>query len=801
MARMDYFGLPKDVERCEHLLHSVQGRDRLAVVAELAWYLRQRDAPRARALIEEARRLLTNTGELDANERACLEGRLLAVTAVDQWLSAQLDQARTTIALARGCFESAADPVGIGDSLFIEAYMVSHAEGSGTAEPFFASAARAYASSGDTVRMRVCDAMAANQRIFDAQGGEGNHASSGVIDDHPGVEAEVEKTRVMACAFAGDVAGAIVHAQRAFEKCSEVGDINAAIVSATNVGWGYNTLNDHARACEWVERALALARSMQWPRPLASALQGMGSMLHLLHRNDAARDVLLEGLKVLEPFEGTPLRLTTSLEYGHVLFDLGEYEQAQQVLAHCVEESKRLGLFEFESSAFCLQARTLGHLGELSQAIASANEALELARRAKPLEPKINALRAFAEISRIGRLLPPAGSAAASAPIHYLEQAVRTCSQIEGYLVPDDLLNELSRDYEAAGDLAQALANARRAAAARERTRSKEADNLTTAMQVRHETERARAEANHHKMLAQAEAAANLANAALLAKLRSVLAAAPVGIAFTRDQRFELVSLALCLQFGREEQDLLGRSMRVVFGSDTDYEAFVAAVEVSLQADEPYTGEYRMMRADGTLFWAELRGQRHDPEDPDAGTIWTFTNVDRRIAERTELEWSATHDPLTGLANRKAFELQGKRVVEALPRSLPAALVMIDLDRFKPINDTEGHAAGDAMLKAVANAITSQVRAGDLVVRQGGDEFALLLTRCPPEAALRVAENVRAAVAAIALPWQGKELRVGASLGVASLSEHTQDFDAWTAQADAACYKAKADGRNAVRAA
>ena len=140
-------------------------------------------------------------------------------------------------------------------------------------------------------------------------------------------------------------------------------------------------------------------------------------------------------------------------------------------------------------------------------------------------------------------------------------------------------------------------------------------------------------------------------------------------------------------------------------------------------------------------------------------------------------------------------------MVEALPRSLPAAVVMIDLDHFKPINDRAGHAAGDAMLKAVAAAIVSRVRATDLVVRLGGDEFALLLERCPHDTALRIAENVRQAVAAIELNWEGQALRVGASLGVASLGAETLSADDWLAAADAACYAARPEGRGAVRAA
>ena len=89
----------------------------------------------------------------------------------------------------------------------------------------------------------------------------------------------------------------------------------------------------------------------------------------------------------------------------------------------------------------------------------------------------------------------------------------------------------------------------------------------------------------------------------------------------------------------------------------------------------------------------------------------------------------------------------------------------------------------------------------DLVVRLGGDEFALLLERCPLDVALRVAENVRAAIAALVLPWEDRQLRVGASLGVACLAPDMADVAAWVMAADAACYAAKAAGRGMVRSA
>ena len=279
-------------------------------------------------------------------------------------------------------------------------------------------------------------------------------------------------------------------------------------------------------------------------------------------------------------------------------------------------------------------------------------------------------------------------------------------------------------------------------------------------------------------------------NGLVLRKLHSVMGAAPVGIAFTRDERFELVSSELCRLFGRVERDFLGQHSEILFAAPQDDRLLAPQVHAAFGAGNAYVGEWQMRRADGSHFWARLRGKPVHAGDPTAGAIWTINDISEERLAREQLEWSAAHDSLTGLANRKAFESRAARVFEALPRSLPAAIVFIDLDHFKPINDSAGHAAGDAMLRAVAAEMTNRVRASDLVVRLGGDEFALLLERCPLDVAVRVAENVRAAIAALVLPGEHRQLRVSASLGVACLAPDLPDVAAWVMAADSACYAA-----------
>jgi len=165
--------------------------------------------------------------------------------------------------------------------------------------------------------------------------------------------------------------------------------------------------------------------------------------------------------------------------------------------------------------------------------------------------------------------------------------------------------------------------------------------------------------------------------------------------------------------------------------------------------------------------------------------------------QRERLAWTASHDSLTGLANRAEFE---QLLASATQRAAqqPFCALFIDLDRFKQVNDSAGHAAGDAMLRDIAHQLVGQVRQSDTVARLGGDEFAVLLHQCPRPQALVIAEKLRAAVEAYALHWEGQCFQVGASIGLVPVDGSFADHTAVLRAADAACYSAKRDGRNRV---
>ncbi len=170
----------------------------------------------------------------------------------------------------------------------------------------------------------------------------------------------------------------------------------------------------------------------------------------------------------------------------------------------------------------------------------------------------------------------------------------------------------------------------------------------------------------------------------------------------------------------------------------------------------------------------------------------------RRLA--LQLETMALRDALTGLPNRRALTTAAARLVTPDGAIAPGhALLLVDLDHFKSINDRGGHPFGDRVLAAVAEALSRVAPAGSLVARLGGEEFALLCPGLGREAAARLAEGVRAAVEGLRFDLDGVRVPVTASLGVAATSQgHPLELSHWLAAADAALYRAKADGRNRV---
>ena len=182
------------------------------------------------------------------------------------------------------------------------------------------------------------------------------------------------------------------------------------------------------------------------------------------------------------------------------------------------------------------------------------------------------------------------------------------------------------------------------------------------------------------------------------------------------------------------------------------------------------------------------------------GAVMVFRDVteSRRLSNR--LSWQANHDVLTGLYNRREFEKRlNLAISSARNEGYHHALCFLDLDRFKIVNDTCGHKAGDELLKQVTSLLLQQVRSSDTLARLGGDEFGFLLTQCPLSVATKIANNLRQWIEEFRFSWQGRTFAIGVSIGLVEISSTTESLSSVMNTADAACYIAKANGRNCVR--
>lgn len=176
----------------------------------------------------------------------------------------------------------------------------------------------------------------------------------------------------------------------------------------------------------------------------------------------------------------------------------------------------------------------------------------------------------------------------------------------------------------------------------------------------------------------------------------------------------------------------------------------------------------------------------------------TLTDITEAHELSRQLSYEASHDALSGLINRREFELRLQRALDSVPAGSTHAVCYLDLDQFKIINDTCGHIAGDELLRQLAHVLQSRVRSNDTLARLGGDEFGLLLHACDTNDALRVANGLLKAVEQHAFVWGNNTFSVGASIGLVPVTPMFRRVTQVLQAADAACYAAKDQGRNRI---
>ncbi len=182
------------------------------------------------------------------------------------------------------------------------------------------------------------------------------------------------------------------------------------------------------------------------------------------------------------------------------------------------------------------------------------------------------------------------------------------------------------------------------------------------------------------------------------------------------------------------------------------------------------------------------------------GSVMIFHDVSKESRMFRKLSYQASHDTLTGLVNRREFENCLTTAIEDIKsnREQTHALLYIDLDQFKVVNDTFGHVAGDALLKQLSELIQKSIRSTDILARLSGDEFGVLVERCDDERAIEVAEAIRGSIEDYRFEWQDSFTNIRCSIGIVMMTSENADVAGLMSSADVACYSAKDMGRNQI---
>ena len=277
---------------------------------------------------------------------------------------------------------------------------------------------------------------------------------------------------------------------------------------------------------------------------------------------------------------------------------------------------------------------------------------------------------------------------------------------------------------------------------------------------------------------------------------------AAIGMAIVRpDGCIHQVNQALCALLGQAEERLLGQPFSTILHGGDAALFHRRAIDTAGGQGAAFSMELRCLDAQGRPIWVSLHcGRFIDPANDKSGLIYQLHDISQRRQAEGELHHIAYHDSLTDLANRNCFN---ERLAVAVEHSRTDsaqrfAVMFLDLDRFKMVNDSLGHIAGNSLLQAVAQRISASVRPGDLVARLGGDEFAVLLEQVQDIGdALTLAQRLLATLAA-PLMINGTEVLPGACIGVTISDLGYRSADEVLRDADLAMYAAKGAGRHRV---
>lgn len=289
-------------------------------------------------------------------------------------------------------------------------------------------------------------------------------------------------------------------------------------------------------------------------------------------------------------------------------------------------------------------------------------------------------------------------------------------------------------------------------------------------------------------------------------KAQATLTSIADGVLTTdKDGAIEFINPAAENLLATSLEQIRGRRLEDVLSLRVEETGRQLKAELARWVDDPRIpwkpgGNLILMTPEGGDVPVEVTGSPIvDQQETSHGAVLALKDVSEIRSLTRLLAFQASHDPLTGLVNRREFEVEFNHLLESKNSADEHALLFIDLDQFKLVNDRGGHAAGDELLRQIGDRMSSLMRQDDLLARLGGDEFAVLMKNCPLEVAQRRAEELRKLLRDFNFSWGGHTFELGGSFGLAVITSSSGTVQEILSAADMACYVAKEQGRNRVQ--
>lgn len=498
---MEFFACNDELAQLEAELEVAQGGRRIVLLVSLAWQLRQRECERALQMAASARELLEQEDASELSMQA-LQLRLLLVQGEVQWLRGELAASGRAVKAALQGFRAIGDVLGCADAHWLQA-LLAYDQGNNALCTAELEAMQRFAAQ-EPVRLVIAQSNLVRNAVWVdiplARSKWQFWSSEAIAELAPAARCWVEDVSGIICNESREYVQAVQHWSQAHTLALESGQQRRAILAALNIGDAFNNLNDYYSALEWMERALSVARSCTWPGMIGMALNWAADTQYHLQNFDLAYQLLHEALDLMAAMADSRYYAIALQYLGDVELQRGHLLSALSTFQLLEQRAALLSQADLQFAARRGQAQALLDLGDPQQALLLANIALLGGRVRTDLEADL--LRVIAEIYARHALPAPANLCAATPALHYLLLAYEKIAPHAGYALPAEILDAIAREYAKLGDKKQAFGYAKQANQARQQIYTREASNRAQAMQVAHQTEKARVVDAHRRELA-----------------------------------------------------------------------------------------------------------------------------------------------------------------------------------------------------------------------------------------------------------------------------------------------------------